>query len=111
MTSQQQRAAAAAAGAAVDRSQPDNNDVLSLRKENSRLRQCNQQIQEADDAEIDRCAARPKISKRPASMLPNAAGAAVGTRISCASLKTGSTCAVACWCDQAALFKGVFGAS
>jgi hypothetical protein len=62
MTTQQQDAAAAAAGpaptgAAVDRSQVNDNDVLSLRKENSRLRQCNQQIQEADDAEFDRCAA------------------------------------------------------
>jgi hypothetical protein len=64
MPTQQQQGAAAstaaagpvAAGTAVEDSQPNNNDVLSLRKENSRLRQCNQQIQEVDDAEIDRSA-------------------------------------------------------
>lgn len=61
MPTQQQGTAAAtaatgleAADAAAEHCQPNNNDVLSLRNENSRLRQCNQQIQQVDDAEIDR---------------------------------------------------------
>jgi hypothetical protein len=65
MATQQQSAAEAAptaglaaAGAAAELGQPNNNDVLSLRQENSRLRQCNKQIQEVDDAEIDRSANR-----------------------------------------------------
>jgi hypothetical protein len=72
MSTQQQDPAAAAAGlapagTAPDRGQPNNNHVLSLRKENSRLRQCNQRIQEVDDAEMDRYATWSHTRSCPAT--------------------------------------------